>query len=260
MAADNHNLGYEQLYQERLNETKSMITLATLLDFLDQGTGNGIDYRLVMAEARAIAEEANHDGLPSATPDVTLIASVIRSNVKIMVYNIIEFSVTSLLQAIYDCLEDEHCSYACISEKLQKLWHHTRMRAIRSPSANNETVENISKQLLDEAIANKTVHFTARQTMPGGNLDGDEILKLFDNHGISVHTANSGFRADELKDVKNRRNDLAHGSISFTDAGNQVTTAELAALIDHVDSFLTQLRQDVVTYLDSGNYKSHETT
>lgn len=74
MAADNHNLGYEQLYQERLNETKSMITLATLLDFLDQGTGNGIDYRLVMAEARAIAEEANHDGLPSATPDVTLIA------------------------------------------------------------------------------------------------------------------------------------------------------------------------------------------
>lgn len=170
MAADNHNLGYEQLYQERLNETKSMITLATLLDFLDQGTGNGIDYRLVMAEARAIAEEANHDGLPSATPDVTLIASVIRSNVKIMVYNIIEFSVTSLLQAIYDCLEDEHCSYACISEKLQKLWHHTRMRAIRSPSASNETVENISKQLLDEAIANK------RSTLPHDKLCQVEIL------------------------------------------------------------------------------------
>lgn len=28
-------LGYEQVYRERLEETRSMVTLATLLDFLD---------------------------------------------------------------------------------------------------------------------------------------------------------------------------------------------------------------------------------
>ena len=41
----------------------------------------------------------------------------------------------------------------------------------------------------------------------------------------------------ELKDIKNRRNDLAHGSISFAEASNQVTTSELAELVNHVDSF-----------------------
>lgn len=258
MEASKYGLGYEQLYQERLDETKSMITLATLLDFLDQGVGDGVDYQFVMTKARVTAESANHGGLPSDTPDVTLVASVIRSNVKIMVYNIIEYSVASLIQAIYDRLDDESCSYVDVSEKLRTLWHHTRMRKLRDPNASNETAERISKNLLDEAIKNTTVHISARQTLTGGNLDGEEILRVFKRHGVSVHTANSGFRSTELKDVKDRRNDLAHGSVSFADAGNQVTTAELAELIDHVDSFLTQLRLDVVSYLDSGDYKASE--
>lgn len=258
MDADNHRLGYEQLYQDRLDETKAMITLATLLDFLDQGVDDDIDYRFIMSKAYAIAESANSSGLPSDLPDVTLVSSVIRSNVKIMIYNIIEFSVTSLIQAIYDRLDDEGCSYVDVSEKMRALWHHTRMRKLRDPNASNETAEHISKQLLDAAISNATVHINPRQTMTGGNLDGEEILKLFDKHGVSVHTATSSFNSDELKDIKDRRNALAHGSVSFADAGNQVTTAELAELLGHVDSFLTQLRTDVISYLDLGEYKARQ--
>lgn len=258
MDASSYNLGYEQVYRERLEETKSMITLATLLDFLDQGVDEGIDYQLVMSKARKIAESANQVGLPSATPDVTLVASVIRSNVKIMVYNIIEFSVSSLVQAIYDRLAEESCGYVDVSESLRTLWHHTHMRKLRDPNASNETAERISKDLLNKAIQNATVKISARHTLAGGNLDGEEILRVFNRHGVCVHVANSDYRPNELKDIKDRRNDLAHGSISFADAGNQVTTAELAELINHVDSFLTQLRLDVVSYLNSGEYKTSE--
>ncbi|WP_417118856.1 MAE_28990/MAE_18760 family HEPN-like nuclease [Olsenella phocaeensis] len=259
MADSNLNLAYEQVYQDRLAETKSMITLATLLDVLDQGIAGSMTYQDVMGKAYEEAHSANPNGVPTNLPDVTLVSSVIRSNVKIMIYNIIEFSVTSLFQAIYDRLEDENCSYVDVSEKLRTLWHHTRMRKLNDPNASNETAERTSKELLDEVIAKTTVHITARQTMPGGNLDGKEILKLFDNHGISVHAAGSGYREDELKDIKDRRNALAHGSISFADAGNQVTTSELAELITHVDSFLMQLRSDVISYLDSGEYKADGT-
>lgn len=256
MAKSNMSLAYEQVYRDRLAETKNMITLATLLDALDQGVAGGLTYQDVMSKAYEEAHNANPKGIPTSLPDVTLVSSVIRSNVKIMIYNIIEFSVTSLFQAIYDRLEDENCSYVDVSEELRALWHHTRMRKLSDPSASNETAERTSKGLLDEVIANTTVHITARQTMSGGNLDGKDILKLFDNHGISVHTTGSGYREDELKDIKDRRNALAHGSISFADAGNQVTTSELAELITRVDSFLMQLRSDVMSYLDSGEYKA----
>lgn len=256
MNGNDIELGYEQVYQERLEETRSMVTLATLLDFLNHGAGDGYDYDSVMARARAVAERANQDGLPAPTPEVTLASSVIRSNIKIMIYNIIEFTVTSLISAIYDRLKDESCGYADVSEKLRTLWHHTRMRTLSDPSASNDTAVRISKQLLDEAIANKALKLDTHKTISGGNLDGKKILKLFDDHGVSVHTADAEFRADELKDIKDRRNDLAHGSVSFAEASNQVTTSELADLINRVDSFLMQLRKDVIDYLDFGGYKA----
>ena len=258
MNGNDIELGYEQVYQERLEETRSMVALATLLDFLDQDSGDGYDYDSVMARARAVAERANLNGLPAPTPEVTLASSVIRSNVKIMIYNIIEFSVTSLIRAIYDRLKDEKCGYADVSEKLRTLWHHTRMRALSDPSASNDTAVRISKQLLDEAIANTALRLDTHKTISGGNLDGNKILKLFDDHGVSVHAADAEFRADELKDIKDRRNDLAHGSVSFAEASNQVTTSELAGLIDHTDSFLMQLRKDVIDYLDFGGYRANQ--
>ena len=126
MDSNDFNLGYEEVYNDRLGETKSMITLATLLDSLDQGA-EGVRYNAVMRGAYEIAEKANPSGLPSSTPDVTLVSSVIRSNVKLMIYNIIEYSVTNLMQAIYDRVKDEGCGYAEVSEKLQSIWHHTQM-------------------------------------------------------------------------------------------------------------------------------------
>ena len=257
MNGNDIELGYEQVYQERLEETRSMVTLATLLEFLDQDTGNGYDYDSVMAKARAVAERANQAGLPASTPEVTLVSSVIRSNVKIMIYNIIEFTVTSLIRAIYDRIKNENCGYVEVSEKLRALWHRTQMRALSDPSASNDTAVRISKQLLDEAIANSVLRLDVRKTISGGNLDGNKILKLFDDHGVLVNVADAEFKANELKDIKDRRNDLAHGSVSFAEASNQVTTSELASLINHVDSFLAQLRKDVIAYLDSGNYRAN---
>ena len=248
MANEILSLGYEQLYSDRLEETKSMITLATLLDVLDQGVGEDLTYRSIMAKAYEEAESANPKG--------SLVSSVVRSNVKIMIYNIIEFSVTSLVQAIYDRIEGEQCGYAEVSEKLRAIWHRTRMRSrLNDPTANNNTAERVSKELLDHAVANTTLHFETRHSIAGGNLDGDKILQLFNDHGVVVHAAEGNYRANELKDIKDRRNGLAHGSVSFEEAGSQITTSELAELLSHVDSFLTQLRKDVIAYLDAGRYR-----
>lgn len=254
----NTELGYEQVYQDRLNETKSMITLATLLDTLDQGVGKGgdIDYRTAMQEARKVAEKASKGGLPTQNPDVSLVTSVICSNVKIMVYNIVEYAIKNLLQAIYDRLRDEQCGYSDVSLRLRDVWHHTSIhKGLVDPSAKNDTVEHISKKLLDCAINDVTLNLEAKETISGGNLDGDAIFNLFERHGVHTEHA-KGECQGELKDVKERRNALAHGSISFAEAGSQVTTPELAQLVNHVDAYLSELRKDVISYLNAGEYRS----
>ena len=260
MNVNDSNLGYEQTYQERLEETRSMITLASFLDTLDQGIYDSTNYRKVMNEAYKIAKEANSNGIPSQVPEVSCVSSVIRSNVKIMIYNIIEFSVASLLQAIYDRIQNEKCGYAEVSEQLRTIWRQTRLHKLQDPAANNNTVERISKELLDDAITNTALCFETRKTIVGGNLESDNICELFRKHGVSLHSSllSIGNRyKGELKDIKNRRNDLAHGSLSFTEAGSQVTTSELTAIVNHVDSFLMQLHEEVITYLDAKEYRQN---
>lgn len=256
MAEAISRLGYEQIYFDRLEETRSMITLAALLDILDQGVGNDLSYRKVMAEAYNEAKNANPKSIPTQVPEVTLVSSVIRSNVKIMIYNIIEFAVTSLVRSIYDRIENENCGYIEVSEKLKSIWHRTRMHSrLNDPNANNNTAERISKEMLDHAVANTVLHFEERNSIASGNLDGEKILQLFDDHGVQVHMGGSNYRANELKDIKDRRNGLAHGSVSFEETGSQITTPELTELLCHVDSFLTQLHMDVVDYLEAGGYR-----
>lgn len=250
------SLGYETTYQNRLAETRSMITLATLLDFLDQGIDDGVSYSSIMQQAYAIAQKANPKGLPKEPSDVSVVSSVIRSNVKIMIYNIIEFSVTNLVNAIYHQLEKEKCGYTEASDSIRSVWLHANLKQLNDPSANNATVEKLSKRLIESIIAKSALCIRPKDTIAGGNLDGDSILKLFDQHGVSINASGTQFNQQELKDIRQRRNDLAHGSVSFTEAGSQVTTAELADLIDHVDSFLTHLRDEVIAYLETKQYRT----
>ena len=70
-------LGYEVTYQDRLDETRNMITLATLLESLDQGISDSINYRSVMEGAYAIASKSNPTGRPSGMPDITIVSNVI---------------------------------------------------------------------------------------------------------------------------------------------------------------------------------------
>lgn len=256
MATITSSLGYEQIYHERLRETRNMITFASLLDALDQGVCEDVTYRKVMNEAYEIARKANPNGVPTQVPDVSLVSSVIRSNVKIMVYNITEYTITHLFQAIYDTINNEKCGYAEVSEQLRTIWHRTQIRSgLQDPNSNNNTVEHISKKMLDDAIANTALRFDARRTITGGNLDGERILNLFKEHGVTLHHNRYLHRDDELRDIRDRRNALAHGSISFTDAGNQVTTSDLTELVNHVDLFLKQLRKETIVYLDAEEYR-----
>lgn len=257
MSENDITLGYEEVYQERVEEIRKMIAFATLLDFLGEGLGDSSDYQRVVGAAYSIAKKANPAGVPTKVfPDATSVTSVIRSNVKIMLYNIIEFSVVNMIQAIYDRVEEEGCGYAEVSQKLRTIWHRAELRrALRDPSSNTETAERISKHLLDHAVTNAVVTLNPKKTIPGGNLDGDKILHLFEDHGVIVHADQGSYREDELKDIKKRRNDLAHGSVSFVEAGRQIATSELTEILGRVDCFLTQLRADVITFLGDGEYR-----
>ncbi|MZU11605.1 hypothetical protein GUI51_05530 [Enterococcus mundtii] len=60
-----------------------------------------------------------------------------------------------------------------------------------------------------------------------GNADLREIKEIMKNHGIEYDERNFKTFGGSLKSIKDMRNSLAHGNVSFQDNGRELTISEL---------------------------------
>ena len=90
-----------------------------------------------------------------------------------------------------------------------------------------------------------------------GNLDAREILSVFKNkYGFEFNK--NELKESVLKRIREGRNDLAHGSLSFEEYGRNLTIQDIEAMKDKVFSFLDRLIEKVEIYLTKQLYKKLE--
>lgn len=183
-------------------------------------------------------------------------SNILKSNLSLMIYNIIEFTITNLVECIYDRIEKEELAYVDINGYLQKLWTATALKFSKDPTANHTTFIKKSEDIIEKIISRSTITFRARDTLPGGNLDGIAITETMKKHGIFVNCNSDNYRPDILKNIKDKRNDLAHGSVSFVEALRDSSIDEIAEKNFLVSQFLDELVENVAEYLDNNRYKN----
>lgn len=181
--------------------------------------------------------------------------NILKSNLSLMLYNILEYSVSGLLEELYTEISINKLSYSDVSEKIQALWHEVQLKNTRDPNANFNTLLKKSKQLLDFVTTKEIMYLSPRDTIPAGNLDGKILQKLFNSHGIKINLSSANYRPDILENIKTNRNDLAHGSVSFTDALMSSSISDLKGKANLLINFLDELIESVQKYTKSGLYR-----
>ena len=121
-----------------------------------------------------------HSGNTSDDITYQSLINILKSNLSLMLYNILEYSVSGLLEDLYTEISMNKLSYSDVSEKIQDLWHEVQLKNTRDPNANFNTLLRRSKQLLDFVTTKKIMHLSPRDTIPAGNLDGKTLHKLSD--------------------------------------------------------------------------------
>ena len=84
-----------------------------------------------------------------------------------------------------------------------------------------------------------------------GSLDAKEIRKIFSLLALDLST----MRCDELVQVKNCRNKLAHGEVSFEEYGRNYSIQYLQVSKDHTLTYLNDLISNVDKYLTLKDYR-----
>ena len=172
-----------------------------------------------------------------------------------MIYNIIEYTVSNLIDSIYDEIRMNHLSYVDVNESIKALWRKTILKSVNDPNANFSTFLRKNEEIIASILNHSALDMYSRNTLPGGNLDGVSIKETFELHGIQVKTSSQNYRPDILEGIKENRNNLAHGSVSFVEAVREDSISDIKRNETIVAAFLDELIVTVSAYIEEQKYK-----
>lgn len=181
--------------------------------------------------------------------------NIFKSNLFLMLYSIIEYTVSNLIDCIYDEIRMEGLSYEKVNDSIRKLWKKSVLKSVNDPNANFYTFIKQNDLIIEYILEQKVLSLKPKDTLPAGNLDGDKICKTFRDHGIKLVFNKSNYRPQLLENIKNKRNDLAHGTVSFVDAVKDNSISDLEQEVIIVTNFLEDLIKHVKLYLANGDYR-----
>lgn len=184
--------------------------------------------------------------------------NVLKSNYALMLYNIIEYTVTGLMETIYDEIKMGGLSYIEVNESIRTIWRKAMVKPLKDPNSNHTTFIKRNEEIIEEILGRKVLVIKAKDTLPGGNLDGQAITQIFRDHGLTIDMHSSNYRPDILKSLKDNRNNLAHGTVSFVEALRDDSINDLKENCDLVIAFLEELIQEVEQYIVIEGFRNRE--
>lgn len=181
------------------------------------------------------------------TPDFY---KILKANGYLLLYNVIEAVVEKSLDAVFTAINNENLTFQRSSSKIQNLCIKLHSSVIKDRYASTNTIENQIRSVIDYFVGTALVSLKKRLlTNRSGNLDSQKIRDISQELGIN-HIAT----CPPMRDIKTKRNNLAHGDISFADEGRNITYEDLENYKDEIISYLRVFIDDVTLFIINKEY------
>jgi len=171
---------------------------------------------------------------------------MVRAGAMLVLYNAIEASLRSGIQAIYDEIKETRTPFDDLRATLRK-------RVLRDFKVNfgidqHDSIKTIAYQLVAASFD--------PQKLFSGNVDAREIKEKSAEFGFDVATDYRRTKhGEDLVIIKNRRNDLAHGVASFSDVGRAYTANDIRGIGRYSLAYMEAVLLQIDGYLDKGHYR-----
>lgn len=191
--------------------------------------------------------ESQGDFFGKQFPDIDNreILKTLKANCFLLLYNLMESVTKSTIQGLYDHLKEKNVKYDDCCERIKKV---VLKNAVHEK--NRHTLQKKLKKIVLDIV---TETFLV-ETLLSGSVDAQSLRKLAGEYGFSGHLAGNGFSGERLVEVKNKRNDLAHGEITFNEAGRDTSLNDLEDIKTDVFGYMQQFIINVDVYLSSRQY------
>ncbi|MDX2826748.1 MAE_28990/MAE_18760 family HEPN-like nuclease [Streptomyces ipomoeae] len=230
-----------------------------LVLFFDERFGEVNDYLELLEQVEKVAQS----GPPRlAVSNYSITApqqKILYSSVYLQLYNLVEATMARCIAAITQAASAlGQWQPHELSDELRQEWVRSVARTHADMSPENRL--KYALQMTDHLVNQLPIGDFAIEAGGGGNWDDEVIYAMAKRLGCPINISGptlAGVKRvkrdgmGSMKLVKNRRNSLAHGSISFVDCADGVAVSELRETAEHVEKYLREVIQSFVDYINS---------
>jgi hypothetical protein len=188
-----------------------------------------------------------------------LFLKILQANTLIMIYNLVESTVLNGISEIYDKLKLNGATYSMVRKEIQDIWFSYKFRQVYDPKAHYGSYKNKALEIVNSILIGETIELSKDALTISGNLDADEIRKVCDSHGIDLHPNDTCKGGKRLNDVREKRNMLAHGALSFSECGRDFGLEDLNDIKEQSYIFLRGLLDGMKQYYESDGFLDRNT-
>ena len=187
---------------------------------------------------------------------------ILYSSVYLQLYNLIEATMSRCIEAVADAAKKSgNWKPSDLSIPLRREWVRVTARTHESLTPDNRLESAL--RLCDHLVASLPIGLFEIDKGGGGNWDDSAIEAIIQRLGFQLVVSKPVYNSvkrpfrDELGPlalVKQLRNRLAHGSISFAQCAEDVTVGRLVELKDRTVDYLREVVGCFTTYVESFEY------
>lgn len=213
-------------------------------------------------------EDAARKGPPRFDGSATVVSvaqqRILYSSIYLQLYNLVEATVSRCVEAVASAASDGGRWYPeDLCAELQGEW----VRVVARTHVDLNPPKRLANalEMMNHLVSRLPISTFQFELGGGGNWDDQSIQSLVKRLGLKFNVKRNTLaavkrkRRDDmgaLKLVKDRRNRLAHGALSFVECADGVVVDELRDLVLAVGDFLDESIGMFVRYIDSFDFLS----
>ena len=160
-------------------------------------------------------------------------------------YNLVESTIRNSIQEIYDHFKANNIIFDHLKDEIKK----TILAGFKTKNPHKimEQVQNIASDIV-------TVSFNPEK-ISDGNIDARKIREIAKKYCFSETTDYKKCKnGEKLLEIKNKRNNLSHGIISFSECGRDITISDLTVAFNETTAYLDTILKNIGDYLITQDY------
>lgn len=182
------------------------------------------------------------------------IIKIVRANALLMLYNLVESTLVNGIEEVYNVFKTEQITYSQVSREIQDIWFNYKFSNAYNKNAQFSTYKKTAEDIVFSILGQEPLVLDRKATGISGNLDAQIIRDICRKHGITFKTPSDCHGGNHLTIVKEQRNQLAHGTLSFVECGRDFTVNDLVEIKAEVENFLIGFIDAIEAYYDNKEY------